>query len=300
MMFAAALVLVAAMAQAGPAAAWRDLLQEAPPPAPDMMSAPAPEAGGINDVDILNFALQLEYLEGEFYQYAAFGRALPAQLRGGGPPSIGGRKAALSPALQKIAEEIATDEANHVAFLRTALGSAATPIPLLDIGPAFAAAANAALNTTLSPPFLPYRDDVLFLHGAFIFEDVGVTAYSGAAPLIMNKTYLGAAAGILAVESYHAGIIRTKLSEIAGDTVPPYGAVVASIVQAISNLRATLSGAADDQGIVTPPNGVNLVPTDANSIAFARTPRQVLNIVYFAPNATEGGFFPNGLNGSIK
>ena len=41
---------------------------------------------------------------------------------------------------------------------------------------AFSIAANAALNTTLSPAFSPYTNDITFLHGAFIFEDVGVTA----------------------------------------------------------------------------------------------------------------------------
>ena len=76
--------------------------------------------------------------------------------------------------------------------------------------------------------------------GAYVFEDVGVTAYSGAAPLIQSKTYLAAAAGILAVEAYHAGNIRTVLFDEG------QGPATA----AISAVRAALSGANDDQGVV--------------------------------------------------
>jgi len=42
------------------------------------------------------------------------------------------------------------------------------------------------------------------------------------------------------------------------------------------------------------------VPTDTNALAFRRTTRKVLNIVYGAPNASKGGFFPQGMNGNIK
>jgi Ferritin-like domain len=134
---------------------------------------------------------------------------------------------------------------------------------------------------------------VNFLIGAFIFEDVGVTAYHGAAPLITSKDYLAAAAGILAVEAYHAGIIRTLLFE--------FGRYTQDAADKISSLRNTLSdegGGVTDQGILI--NGKpNLVPTDSNSLAFSRSTRQVLNIVYGGVNAAKGLFFPDGLNGTI-
>ena len=81
-----------------------------------------------------------------------------------------------------IAKELADDEIAHVRFLRAALGDAAAPCPKMDIGAAFAAAANAAAGAALEPTFDPYANDLFFLHGAFIFEDVGVTAYNGAVP----------------------------------------------------------------------------------------------------------------------
>jgi len=123
-----------------------------------------------------------------------------------------------------------------------------------------------------------------------------VTAYKGAAPLITNKTYLEAAAGILAAEAYHAGLVRTVLYS-KGLTTP----TLRTSADAISNARDSLDNASDvDQGITGTDGASNIVPLDSNGIAYSRTPGDVLNIVYLnAGGVSRGGFFPVGLNGSL-
>jgi len=258
------------------------------------------------DPEILNFALNLEYLEAQFYQYAVFGTGLPANmLTGAGTQGavIGGRAVAFSdPVVAQYAKEIAQDEIAHVAFLRTALGTAAVAQPQIDVGGtdpngAFSVAARAAGLVGPGVAFDPYASDENFLLGAFIFEDVGVTAYKGASPLITNKTYLEAAAGILAAEAYHAGLIRTVLYS-KGLSTP----ALRTAAGAISDARDSLDNAVDDdQGITgSDPTMSNIVPLDANGIAFSRSPGDVLNIVYLTKDAAlKGGFFPNGVNGSL-
>ena len=252
-------------------------------------STPAKADMSNNDIAILNFALNLEYLEAEFYLRAATGDGLAANdTYGLGVQGAvtGGRAVTFdTPAIQQYANEISQDELNHVRFIRTVLGADAVSEPAIDLTNSFNTLAQA---TGLGDSFDPFADENAFLLGSFIFEDVGVTAYRGAAPLIYDKTVLSAAAGILAVEAYHASEIRVLLLQRG----------FADAVQKISDLRAALSGAADDQGILL--NDVaNIVPTDSNSLVFSRTTRQVLNIVYGAQNATCGLFFPAGLNGVI-
>ncbi len=250
---------------------------------------------GPSDAAILNFALNLEYLEAEYYLQAVYGDGLPDSLTtgvGDRGPVIGGRKVQFkTPAIRQYAVEIAQDERDHVAFLRAALGGAKVSRPKIDIKNSFTAAARAAGLIGPNQTFDPYANENNFLLGAFIFEDVGVTAYKGAAPLINNKTYLEAAAGILAVEAYHAGIIRTSL----------FARDLGSLANKISAARDSLDGPTDlDQGILRD-GKANLVPTDRNGIAFSRSAGQVLNIAYLNPDSVrEGGFFPDGVNGSIN
>ena len=273
------------------------------------------QSTGPSDADVLNFALNLEYLEANFYSYAAFGTPISSSLMSG-TGTVGtitpGQKANLSTTLvQNYAKEIASEEINHVAFLRSALTTSAVAMPSLDVSAAgaFTTAAVAAglltqAQVSAGMTFNPYANDENFLLGSYIFEDVGVTAYHGAAMFLTdNKTYLDKAAGILAVEAYHAGLIRTALYALGlqspAPAIDPFAATAA-----ISKLRATLDGTQsttpDDVGIGTAAAST-IVPADSNSIAFDRTTAQVLNVVYgTASVATKGLFFPNGMNGNIN
>lgn len=283
-------------------------------------SDPAKAQATVTDADVLNFALNLEYLEAQFYLYAVNGSGLAADLTTGASGAAGGTVTGGArvdftgdPLVGAYAREIAADELAHVRFLRTALGSGAVAMPNINIsgdaaGP-FTAAARAAGVVGATETFNPYSSPNNFLLGAFIFEDVGVTAYKGAAPLVSNKTFLEAAAGILAVEAYHAAIVRTTL----------YSKGIPALVDAtekISAARDMLDGspaedlargiaADDDQGIAPSGSGAtltsNIAPLNSNGLAYSRTPGQVLNIVYLnGATTTMGGFFPNGVNGNIR
>ncbi|MEG3180178.1 ferritin-like domain-containing protein [Sphingomonas sp. LT1P40] len=273
------------------------------------MGSPASAQTAPSDADILNFALNLEYLEAQFYLFAATGAGLPAGLltgRGTQGAATGGRQVAFTdPVVAQYAREIAADERAHVEFLRSALGTVAVAQPAIDIGSsptgAFSSAARAAGLIGAGASFDPYANDENFLLAAYIFEDVGVTAYKGASPLVQNKTFLEAAAGLLAVEAYHAAIVRTTLYA-KGLTTPS----LIDATEAISDARDSLDGSSDlDQGVRATGSGLttasNIAPLDANGIAYSRTPGQVLNIVYLNRAAvTGGGFFPAGVNGELR
>ncbi|HEX8482518.1 MAG TPA: ferritin-like domain-containing protein [Allosphingosinicella sp.] len=273
------------------------------PPPPPTSTPPPPPTGALTDGDILNFALNLEYLEAQFYAFAAFGTPLPESMLGGTGTRgqvIGGRKVTFTDSrIELEAREIAMDERAHVAFLRQAIGATAVAQPTLDIsaGGAFSAAARAAGLITAGQTFDPYASDENFLLGAYIFEDVGVTAYKGASPLITSKTFLEAAAGILAAEAYHAGLIRAELYT-KGIQTP----ALITATEKISDARDSLDDPTDkDQGVAPRGNQSNIVPSDANGLAYSRSPGDVLNIVFLtAAAAIEGGFFPVGVNGTIR
>ena len=144
------------------------------------------------------------------------GSGISASLTGGTATVTGGSLVPFqNTAIAYMAQKIAVDELAHVTFIRTVLGSAAVPEPNIDLVNSFNTLAIAAGLIVAGQTFNPFESETNFLLGAYVFEDVGVTAYGGAAALL-STTVLPYAASILAVEGYHAGGIRTRLSEIGG------------------------------------------------------------------------------------
>lgn len=222
------------------------------------------EAAAYSDTDILNFALNLEYLEAEFYAKATWGATLLSlgiiKASDETGPTTGGH---MVPGFGKMTEAylatgIRVDEINHVVFLRSVLGSRAVKKPMINLDALGYGFANINAWLTLARQF----------------EDLGVSAYLGAAPLISNSTYLAAAGAILATEAQHAGSIRS-----------------ACIMNGVS------SPAVDSLDKPPTPN----VPYDVNKntgMSIPRTTSQVLNVVYHGGRCA-GGFYPNGMNGGI-
>jgi hypothetical protein len=291
----------------------------------------------VTDTDILNFALNLEYLEAQFYTLAVFGvtidklpTPIPISVNGGTGGTV-----TLDPAFAKVtfalptvaayAMETAIEEGKHVSFLQSALGTSAVSMPNIDLYNSFNTLAGAASIAATFTPFAAndgLTADEAFLIGAYIFEDVGVSAYHGAAPLISDKkNILPAAVGIHAVEAYHAGLIRTTINGIDftnGNTT------LSGLTQKISAARSSLANptppitttyagtTADDIGVETIQVDLNgakgsaaftsstIVDCDSKSLGWGRSTTQILAIVTGGSTNNQGVFYPNGLNGNIK
>lgn len=258
------------------------------------------QSSSVSDSDILNFALNLEFLEAQFYTLATTGQTIDVaagiSIKGGDGSAGGTVKVKANPMvpfsdplLKQFAAEVAMDEQNHVKFLQQQLSTSAVAMPNIDLLNSFNALAQAA---GLGSSFDPFASDVNFLLGAFIFEDVGVTAYQGAAGLLSSKTFLDKAVGIHNVEAYHAASIRTRIFQA--------GATAQAASQAIAATRAKLDGTGnDDIGVGVTSGAATIVDNNSMGMTYARTTTQVLSIVY-GGGSGGGAFFPNGLNGKIK
>ncbi len=224
-------------------------------------------------VDVLNFALNLEYFEATLYSYLVTGSGLSAADMGTSPGTVtGGAKVTFQySAIQNIATNLMMEEVQHVEFLRTAIaqnGGAPISMPTLNLQPA---------------PAFAITNDATFVSVARTIEAVGVSAYEGATQFLTSApAVLTYAASIHDLEAQHEGALRQACIYFPSGT-------------------AVTSAAAD--ALDMPPTATQIFNTsNTTGLNPVRTVSQVLQIVYATPGTTgttKGGFFPNGLNGNI-
>ncbi len=250
----------------------------------------------LTDPAISNFALNLEYLEAEYYLRAVTGQGLGGADIGSSPgPVVGGRQVAFSDStLALFAQEIASDEQDHVRFLRRhTIHSPLTQTnrPAIDLQQSFRLVGQAA---GLGADFDPFSSETAFFLGAFLFEDVGVSAYTGAARWVADRDLLSNLAGIQAAEAYHGGLIRATVYQMGPD--------VQRAANAISAARQHLTPGVQTESGLVQGDRMEIASADANGIAFQRSPQQVLNVVFLTDrtNVDRGGFFPHGVGGVVQ
>ncbi|KAK9104009.1 hypothetical protein Scep_020853 [Stephania cephalantha] len=263
------------------------------------------------DNDLLQFAMNLEFLEAEFFLHGAFGEGLDTfapELTGGGPPPIGVQRAPLHWLVRDVIVQFGFQEVGHLRAIQQSVDP--IPRPMMDLSVThFAKLMDMVIGTPLDPPFDPYRNDINFLLGSYILPYIALTGYVGSNQYLNGTNTKRLLAGLLAVESGQDAVIRAMLYERALQHVHPYPLNVAEFTQKISTFRDQLSLSLidKDDGVVTQKpernqgtSQGNIINGDWNSIAFSRTPQEILRIVYETGSETSpGGFFPFGANGNI-
>ncbi|CAL2281147.1 unnamed protein product [Prunus armeniaca] len=263
-----------------------------------------------NDTDLIQFALNLEFLEAEFFLHGALGEGLDAispNLALGGPPPIGGHKANLNPLVAPIIQEFGYQEVGHLRAIITTIGG--FPRPLLNLSREnFAALFDQAAGFPLTPPFDPYANSVNYLLASYAIPYVGLAGYVGTIPDLTEPTNCRLVASLLGVEAGQDAVIRALLYKMAHWKVFPYTLTVADFTNLISGLRNKLGrcGIKDEGIIVAQALGTenrtcsNVLSADLDSLSYARTQPEILRIVYATGDeSVPGGFYPRGANGNI-
>ncbi|KAJ8749635.1 hypothetical protein K2173_026284 [Erythroxylum novogranatense] len=263
-----------------------------------------------SDKDRIQFALNLEFFEAEYFLHGATGKGLDyfePEFAQGGPPPVGAQKANLDPVTYRIIEEFGYQEVGHLRAILKTFGG--VPRPLYDLSREnFAKVFDQAVGYKLHPPFDPYYDSIHYLLSCYVIPYVGLVGYVGTIPNLANYTSKALVAGLLGVESGQDAVIRALLYEKAYNKVYPYNITVAEFTIGISRLRNSLAKCGiKDEGLIVPlylgaenRTESNVLSADTNSLSYSRTPPEILRILYGTGSEYKpGGFLPEGGNGKI-
>lgn len=248
-------------------------------------------------LDILNFALNLKFLQATFYSFITQGTDLTgaAATNSGAITNTPSKLAFTVTNAQQITDmlnEIYYDEKNHVTTLLSLLGASAVFRPAINLGAFGAVTATNALSI------------------ARLLEDVVVTAYAGLITGLASSdiTVIGQ---VMGADSFHAGIIRlaalqnpTIAANIKADStdVLPYDPGTAALAAAgpTSN-GAFFATAGASTASTTTPAGFAFTRNVSQALAvlYGTLPASSTTVTTASIGTTSGGFFPSGVNGNL-
>ena len=270
-------------------------------------------------VDVLNFALNFEFLEAEYYSFGLNGQSLAQNVTSGivtsTAPSVTGDVTptnvptvtfndSLGSYELAVIKALLEDEAHHIAQLQAAItANGGTPItePQIDF--------------SANGKFPAVNSNTAYFALARQFTALGNSAYSGAAAdLVSIPAVLQAAGQILGAEAQHLGAITYLLGALS---VTPSSQPVYDVQIDVQDVVPFTSSTSGFPNILTvtpvgavPYNGTSTPPQAPPALGILRTPPQVLGVAYGVSTPTssatpttgvvQGGFFPNGVNGNIK
>ncbi|KAE9591621.1 hypothetical protein Lalb_Chr20g0120681 [Lupinus albus] len=191
-----------------------------------------------SDVDVIEFYLNLEYLEAEFFLFGCTGEGLDVaapELTQGGPSPIGARLATFETLnMLLVFMNFALKEIGHLRAIKNIVRG--FPRPLLNLSSTtFGQVMDNAFGRPLHPPFDPYASEINYILASYVIPYVTLTGYVGANPELQNATSKKLVAGLLGVKSIEDGYIRELLYERRAQVVHPYGVTVAEFTNRISD-----------------------------------------------------------------
>ena len=249
-------------------------------------------------IDMLNFALNVKYLQATFYSFIAKGTDLTGSAVTNSGPITGGTAALTftgvnAQQITDMVNEIYYDEKNHVSTLMSLLGISAVFRPAINLG------GFGTINATNA------------LSIARLLEDVGVTAYAGIIGSLSSSdiTLLGQ---IMGADSLHAGILR--LTALQNPSIAAYIKADTLDVAPFDPGAASNAGPTASGGFFATAGATTASTANPAGFAFTRTISQALAILFGTETATgsttsvtvaaigttSGGFFPNGVNGNLN
>jgi hypothetical protein len=263
--------------------------------------------------DLLNFALNVKYLQATFYSYITQGHGLTgaAATNAGavtGAPGVLTFTGANAQQITDMLNEIYYDEKNHVSTLISLLASAAVFVPAVNLSAFGTITATNALSI------------------ARLLEDVGVSVYADIIAGTGLTTGLSSSditvlSQIVGADSAHAGMLRltalqnpTIAAYLQADTldVAPFdpGPATSGTQPTGAAAGPTASGfffavAGQTTANATTPPGFAFIRTPSGtpgalSILYGTVASGATTVTLASSGTTSGGFFPNGVNGNIK